>query len=127
VILLLSMDKDGLRAKSTLNVYGMPKDFKQDWTENGEQRLTWDTSPSASDVASLPFLGQVEVDNGGGIVEGQTDSVRVFGTALDDYIRQSDGLVTILVVRTNSDNKETRFIAREGKVEQSPALAIRKN
>lgn len=125
VILLLSGTTDGLKGKATLNAYGMPKEFKPDWIENGDQRLTWDSSPSNTDIASLPFLGQAEIDNTSGQLENQTDNIRIFGTALDDYVRQSGELATILVVRTNDASKESRFVAREGSVDRAPALAIR--
>ncbi len=125
VILLLSLAPEGLRWKSTINAYGMENDFVQDWAEKGEQRLTWATSPSAKNVESLPFLGQVEVDNHGGSAEKQVDQIRIWGPAMDDYVRQSKQMVTILLVRTSSADKQTRWSAREGNSSQAPALAIR--
>ncbi|MGV3485488.1 MAG: protein kinase domain-containing protein [Planctomycetaceae bacterium] len=125
VVLLLSVEADGLRAKSTLNAYGVPPDFSKDWTEKGERHLTWDSSPSAGGVESYPFLGQVDVDNTNGSLEKQADKIRIFGTALDEYVRQSQETVTILLSRTTSGEKATRFSSREGSAEHSPALAIR--
>jgi hypothetical protein len=125
VILLLTVDKDGLRGESLVNAYGVPEGFSSDWEEKGESRLTWEKSPSAQNVESLPFLGQARLENSGGAMEQQTDAARIFGEGLDDYIRQSGEQVTILLVRTNEGTKETRFRAREGSVEQAPALAIR--
>ena len=119
------LGNDGLRWKATINAYGVPADFQQDWVENGEQHLTWATSPSAKQVESLPFLGQTEFDNTNGAQEKQLDQIRIFGTALDDYVRQATENVTILLVRQSSGEKETRFDSREGNAERAPALAIR--
>jgi len=125
VVLLLSVRDGGLRWKATINAYGVPADFQQDWVEKGEQHLAWATSPSAKNVESLPFLGQADFDNTNGEQEKQTDQIRVFGTALDDYVRQASENVTILLVRQSSGETETRFDSREGNAERAPALAIR--
>lgn len=125
VILLLTLDKDGLRGESLVNAYGVPEGFSSDWSEKGESRLIWDKSPSAQNIESFPFLGQAKLENSDGAMEQQTDTARIFGTGLDDYIRQAGEQVTILLVRTNEGTQETRFRAREGSVEQAPALAIR--
>jgi len=125
VVLLLSIGNDGLRWQATINAYGVPADFQQDWGEKGEKHLTWATSPSAKQVESLPFLGQAEFDNTTGAQEKQPDQIRIFGTALDDYVRQASENVTILLVRQSSGETETRFESREGNAERAPALAIR--
>lgn len=125
VVLLLSVDNDGLQSNSTVNAYGVPADFKQDWSEKGDQHLTWATSPSANQIESLPFLGKVEFDNTNGAQEKQPDQIRIVGSALSDYVRQASEIVTILLVRKNDGEKETRFNSREGNAERAPALAIR--
>ncbi len=125
VVLLLSVDNDGLQSNSTVNAYGVPADFKQDWAEKGDQHLTWATSPSANQIESLPFLGQVAFDNSNGAQEKQPDQIRIVGSALSDYVRQANEVVTILLVRKSGGEKETRFNSREGNAERAPALAIR--
>jgi eukaryotic-like serine/threonine-protein kinase len=124
-ILLLSVAGDGHRSTSTLNIYAVPRGFTESWQEVGDEALSWDNSPSASGIESLPFLGQVEMDNSGGSLESRDDAIRLHSTALDDYLRQADDTVTIVLVRKSSGEKETRFHSREGNVQRSPALAIR--
>lgn len=125
VVLVLSLATGGLRANATINAHAVPRDFSARWNEVGDNHLTWETSPSAVGVESLPFLGQVEVANSGGSLESTDDAIRIYSAALDDYVRQSEGPVTIVLVRKSSGALETRFKSREGNVAGSPALAIR--
>ena len=55
----------------------------------------------------------------------RADLIRFYSTALDDYVRQAVGTLTIVLVRTSSGEKENRFVSREGDSARSPALAIR--
>jgi len=125
VVLVLSLAAGGLRGNSTINAHEVPRDFSARWKEVGDHHLTWETSPSVGGVESLPFLGQVEIANAGGSLESVDDAIRIYSAALDDYVRQSDGPVTIVLVRKSSGALETRFKSREGNAAGSPALAIR--
>ncbi len=124
-VLLLTVAKDSFQGRSTLNAYGISEGLAADWVEKGDAHLSWSTSPSAMNTESLPFLGQVEFDNIGGSRDDQPDQIRIFGSALDDYVRQAKDTVTLLLVRTSSGDKPTLFVSREGKPEHAAGLAIR--
>ncbi len=124
-VLLLTLDKDALRWKSTINAYAVTDKIDENWIEKGAKHLAWATSPSAGSIESLPFLGQIEFDNSGGVEENRQDQLRFFSTALDEHVRSATQTVSILLVRTSHGDKQNRFFSREGKSESAPALAIR--
>ncbi len=125
-MLLLTLDSGGHKGKATLTAYGVTQLMSADWAEKGEGEIKWVTSPSAGEIESYPFLGRVELDNSGGQLERQADAIRLFGRGLDDYLRGNNGeFVTILLVQTNTADQPLRVVSREGKADESPALALR--
>lgn len=125
-MLLLTLDSGGHRGKATLTAYGVTQSLNGTWAEKGADEITWATSPSAAEIESLPFLGRVELDNSDGALERQVDAVRLFGRGLDDYLRAGSGeFVTILLVQTNPTDQPLRLVSREGRADESPALALR--
>lgn len=125
-MLLLTLDSGGYRGKATLAAYGVTQLMSETWTEKGPGEITWATSPSTTDIESLPFLGRVELDNSEGRLEQQADAIRLFGRGLDDFLQAGSGeFVTILLVQTNSTDQPLRVVSREGRADESPALALR--
>lgn len=125
-ILLLTLDAESYRGKTTIEAYGVGGRMPDDWQEKGDGHLTWEASPSVGNLEEYPFLARIEFDNGRGQLEKQSDLLRLFGPGLDDYLKDLDSSsATILLVRTTRNDKSTRFVSREGNSEAAPALALR--
>ncbi len=126
-VLLLTVEKGGHQANSTINVYGVNNGLPDDWVESGQSHLTWDQAPSRSGVESLRYLCQVTMDNGRDTLKDVVDGVRIYGTNLDDFLRTASGdIVTLVLIRENRAEKPTWFKSKEGKPKQAPALALRR-
>lgn len=124
VILMLTMAKGSSQAPTVLKAYAVP-DTAQNWQELPPDALIWKTCPSAQGVESLKFLGQTRVENLQGSWEERLHKVRIYSDALDQYVRTAGDQVTILIVQSTDQDKELKFVSREGSTDQGPALAIR--
>jgi len=125
-MLLLTLDEGGLRGNCVIEAYGVTSLLPPDWEEKGDVAIQWQTSPSAGDIESYPFLGRAEIDNEGGRLEKVADGVRLFGPGLDDYLRATPGdTVTVLLVRADDGGEPTRWFSREGGEATAPAIALR--
>ena len=127
-MLLLTLDAGGSRGNCVIEAYGVTALLPPDWKEKGDGAIQWQTSPSAGDIRSYPFLGRTEFDNEGGRLEKVPDGVRLFGPELDDYLRATEGdTVTVLLVRANDGAEPTRWVSREGGEATAPGIAIRES
>lgn len=125
-MLLLTLDEGGSRGNCVIEAYGVTSLLPPDWKEKGDGAIQWQTSPSAGEIESYPFLGRAEFDNEGGRLEKVPDGVRLFGPGLDDYLRETQGdSVTVLLVRANDGGEPTRWVSREGGEATAPGIAIR--
>ncbi len=144
-VLLLTLDKGSHQSTSTILAFGVSEGLPQDTLESRSRagsvgttsesppakehqppHLTWDRAPSRAGIESLSYLAQVTIDNGGDTLKGVVDGVRIHGANLDDFLRMAaSDLVTIVLIRENKAEKPTCFSTKEGKPNQSPALAIR--
>ena len=125
-VLLLTVQAEGLKGQSTINVYGVRSELQESWKETGEGALDWKTSPCRDGVGGQSFLGQFTIDNFKDHLSKSPDGVRFFSEALDDFIRSAPGnLVTLVLIRENAAQAATRFKSKEGKPAQAPALALR--
>lgn len=124
-VLLLTIAEGSSRGASTIKAYAVQA--MSPWTESGDKSpLTWNNSPSLSDIPSLTYLGQTTPDNQGGRLEKQPDTVRIHGPELDNFVRSAKSdQVTLLLVSENKSNKPTKFYSHEGSTQYAAALALR--
>lgn len=130
-VLVFTVASYSMTGNSEIYVYGVPEtsdDATPPWSETGPDRLTWATSPVQDDPAVLPYLGQMEFDNSGEKLVNQADEVKLASAELDAFLRSSPtGTATIVLVRANWAETDTRFVSGEGNPEMAPGLAIRWN
>jgi serine/threonine protein kinase len=125
-VLLLTVSPGGHQGNSVINVYGIKTEPPVTWDETGEKALNWNDSPCRESVADQTYLGQLSFENSKDHLSKTPDGVRLFSPTLDDFIRDSTGdLITIVLIRENPGEQSTRFKSKEGKPNESPALAIR--
>ncbi len=126
-VVTMTMHEESFQGKSNLQFYAIPEDLTFDWRTGPESELSWEMLPSSKSLKSLVFLETVVIDNTSGRLKDRMGEVRLFGSNLDDFIRQSrlDALV-LVVVRNNRESSATRFYSKEASPEKGPALALRK-
>ncbi len=124
VILMLTMAKDSSEAPIVLKAYAVPESARN-WQELPPDALIWKTCPSAKGIESLKFLGQTQIENRRHSLEEQQHRIRIYSEALDEYVRKAGDQVTILIVQSTDQDKELKFVSREGITDHGPVLAIR--
>ncbi|WP_236623929.1 serine/threonine-protein kinase [Rhodopirellula baltica] len=130
--LLLSMAPNSHPGVGRILVHGWPSDLTTpggigslDWSETGEASLTFETSPVASGVGDLVPLGELKFDNSGEGLKDQPDGLRFVSRALDDFLRSSPGVVTLVLSQEGWLGDPTRFNSRDRSPELAPGLAVR--
>jgi hypothetical protein len=132
--LLLSVAADSHPGAGRITVHGWPADLQtpdgvgpQDWQETGEGHLTFESSPVATAMEGLIPLGELEFNNSGEGLKDQADGIRFVSRALDDFLRSSTGVVTLVLSQEGWLDYPTRFNSRDRSPELAPGLAVRWN
>ncbi|WDQ18291.1 protein kinase [Rhodopirellula sp. P2] len=130
--LLLSMAPDSHPGAGRITVHGWPSDLPTpdgigalEWKESGEGHLTFETSPAAEDLEGLVPLGELEFNNSGEGLKDQPDGIRFISKALDDFLRSSTGVVTLVLSQEGWLDDPTQFHSRDRSPELAPGLAVR--
>ncbi|MFG0267491.1 MAG: protein kinase [Rhodopirellula sp. JB055] len=131
-VLLLSMAAESHPGAGRITVHGWPSDLRtpdgvgtQDWQETGAGHLTFENSPVPPDMDGLIPLGELEFDNSGEGLKDQPDGIRFISKALDDFLRSSPGVVTLVLSQEGWLDDPTRFNSRDRLPELAPGLAVR--
>lgn len=130
--LLLSMAPNSHPGAGQILVHGWPSDLRTpggigplDWSETGEGALSFEASPVANGLSDLVPLGELKFDNSGEGLKDQPDGIRFVSRALDDFLRSSPGVVTLVLSQEGWLGDPTRFNSRDRSPELAPGLAVR--
>lgn len=126
-ILLLTVAGGSVAKESLVNVYGVREAAAAKWDSGDPDSFRWKNSPSEAGITNQVYLGQLTVQNENEALKDQTDQVRFYSEALDDFLRSAEGTtVTLALVSETWSDQPTRFRSKDGKPDQAPALAIRR-
>ncbi|WP_430452371.1 serine/threonine-protein kinase [Rhodopirellula europaea] len=130
--LLLSLAPNSHPGAGRILVHGWPSNLATsggigplDWSETGDGALSFEASPVANGVGDLVPLGELKFDNSGEGLKDQPDEIRFVSRALDDFLRSSPGVVTLVLSQEGWLGDPTRFNSRDRSPELAPGLAVR--
>ena len=123
---LLTVAQGGQQTPTEFTVYGIMNGLEPEWLETGVGHLNWDTAPCRNGISGQKYLGRLSFDNTQDRLKNKSDAVRFSSRELDDFIRDANGKsVTLVFIPASNSNRPARFKSKEGKPDESPALAIR--
>ncbi|MEO9593903.1 serine/threonine-protein kinase [Rhodopirellula bahusiensis] len=130
--LLLSMAPESHPGAGRILVHGWPLDLSTpngtgplDWSETGDGFLRFANSPVANGMDGMVPLGELKFDNSGEGLKDRPDGIRFVSKALDDFLRSSTGVVTLVLSQEGWLGDATRFNSRDRSLELAPGLAVR--
>ena len=125
-MVLLTVAQGGQQANTGFTVYGIINALEAEWLETGKDHLNWDNAPCRDGISGQKYLGRFSFDNTKDRLKNTPDAVRFASRELDDFIQEANGkLVTLVFIPESNSQRPSRFKSKEGKPDESPALAIR--
>ncbi|MCC9644044.1 protein kinase [Rhodopirellula sp. JC740] len=132
--LLLSVAPDSLASLFNVQVHGWPDDVlgadgmgPRKWQEASESDslLKYEGAPWKDGFEQLVPLGEFDFDNAAQVLKDKPDAVRFVSKAMDEFLRTSSGVVTLVLSTKSWTNHPSRFHTQERSPELAPAMAVR--
>lgn len=121
VALMLRASGNQSPAGGEISVYGASNEDAQVWEESGVRAIHWKVSYSDAGLSQLPLLAVLTIPDD----QEKESLIRITSPELADFIRNSPGRRTTLVLEGQSDSRfPLAFVSSEGDRENAPALIV---